>query len=29
VVQSVGEDALSGRLEVRVHLGLEPQGGDR
>ena len=29
VVQGVGKDALSGRLEVRVHLGLEPEGGDR
>ena len=29
VVQGVGKDALSGCLEVRVHLGLEPEGGDR
>ena len=29
VVQGVCEDALSGCLEVRVHLGLEPEGGDR
>lgn len=29
VVEGVCEDALPGRLEVRVHLGLEPEGGER
>ena len=29
VVEGVCEDALPSGLEVRVHLGLEPEGGDR